>query len=398
MSFYSRYYIQEMVLVFFTFGLIVAMYRLSLTGRMGWALASGACAGLMSATKETWIVPCGAIVISGVTVLLFQRRQQWATLPVTLLHLIAAGITGIMVSVVLFSSFFTHWQGVADAVLAYRTYFDRAGTIGPHIHPWYYYLELLAFWKVNQGPWWSEAPILICGIAGLLGVISKKPAIENSHSCFATFSASFALVMIAVYSLIPYKTPWLVVGAVHGLIVLAGFGIESILQWCSRPWLRRTVTLVLLGFVVHLGWQAYRANFLYYESPANPYVYAHTSNDVKVIARTVKEIVQHAPSGASTPVQVVVPESQYWPLPWYLRSLPNVGWWSTLDSTFVPTALILASREVETAVLERLYEKPPPGRRNLYVPLFERPLRLRPGVEIVGYVTLDLWNSLHTEK
>ncbi|MDH7570022.1 MAG: phospholipid carrier-dependent glycosyltransferase, partial [Armatimonadota bacterium] len=49
MLFYSRYYIQEMLLVFFTFGAIAAGWRYAWSRRLGWALLAGACLGLMHA-------------------------------------------------------------------------------------------------------------------------------------------------------------------------------------------------------------------------------------------------------------------------------------------------------------------------------------------------------------
>jgi len=60
--------------------------------------------------------------------------------------------------------------------------------------------------------------------------------------------------------------------------------------------------------------------------------------------------------------------------------------------------VILVSPDRERDLLERLYESPPPGERPLYVPLFDRPMFLRPGVEIRGYVTLDLSNRMQKVK
>jgi uncharacterized protein (TIGR03663 family) len=55
MVFYSRYYIHEMLLVFFTALTLVAAWRYVKTKTVGWALLSGAGLGLMFATKETFV-------------------------------------------------------------------------------------------------------------------------------------------------------------------------------------------------------------------------------------------------------------------------------------------------------------------------------------------------------
>jgi hypothetical protein len=77
--------------------------------------------------------------------------------------------------------------------------------------------------------------------------------------------------------------------------------------------------------------------------------------------------------------------------------LHRVGWWDRIADDFIPTPVILVSPESESALLDRLYDRPPAGERHLYVPLFERPMFLRPGKEVRGYVTLELWNRIRKE-
>ena len=51
--YYSRYFVQETLLVTFTLAALVCAQRWWRTGRGSWALGAGACAGLMQATKES---------------------------------------------------------------------------------------------------------------------------------------------------------------------------------------------------------------------------------------------------------------------------------------------------------------------------------------------------------
>ena len=64
MVFYSRYYIQEMLLVCFTFGAIVSGYRYSKSRHILWAILTGIFLGLMHATKETCIITYAAMLMS----------------------------------------------------------------------------------------------------------------------------------------------------------------------------------------------------------------------------------------------------------------------------------------------------------------------------------------------
>ncbi|MCH8219047.1 MAG: hypothetical protein IH892_19990, partial [Planctomycetes bacterium] len=50
--------------------------------------------------------------------------------------------------------------------------------------------------------------------------------------------------------------------------------------------------------------------------------------------------------------------------------------------------------EVEAQLVERLYERRPPGQRELYLPLFERTVQLRPGVELRAYIRKGLYDQL----
>src|SRR2546427_6695174 len=64
MVFYSRYYIHEMLLVFFTFLALAAGWRYWRTRKLGWALLSGTGLGLMSATKENFVITVAAAVLA----------------------------------------------------------------------------------------------------------------------------------------------------------------------------------------------------------------------------------------------------------------------------------------------------------------------------------------------
>ena len=60
--FYSRYYIQETLLVFFTLAALGCGWRYLRSRRLAWILAAGAAVGMMHATKETWILSAAAAV------------------------------------------------------------------------------------------------------------------------------------------------------------------------------------------------------------------------------------------------------------------------------------------------------------------------------------------------
>ena len=76
MVFYSRYYIQEMLLVCFTFGLITSGYRYTRSKNIMWALSAGAFLALCHATKETCIIAFGSMLLAVLLTLLIRRRHN----------------------------------------------------------------------------------------------------------------------------------------------------------------------------------------------------------------------------------------------------------------------------------------------------------------------------------
>jgi predicted membrane-bound mannosyltransferase len=159
-----------------------------------------------------------------------------------------------------------------------------------------------------------------------------------------------------------------------------------------------SVKAVAVSFIaiasIDLLLQAYIGNYLSYANPANPYVYAHTTTDVFKITARVEQVAEVSPQGRSMAIDVVCEENDYWPLPWYLRSFANTGWYERPNEITRAADVVIASGKTEPALLKRLYELPEPGKKNLYVPLFDNIIQLRPSVELRGYITKDLWDEV----
>ncbi len=80
-------------------------------------------------------------------------------------------------------------------------------------------------------------------------------------------------------------------------------------------------------------------------------------------------------------------------MPWYLREFTKVGYWGYVDDSVTAASVIIASPAVEDEIMRKLYELPEPGKKKLYMPLFESHMQLRPQIELRGYVTKDLMDS-----
>ncbi|MCC7293069.1 MAG: TIGR03663 family protein [Phycisphaerales bacterium] len=462
MTFYSRYYIQEMLLVFFTFLMLAAGWRYWRTRGTAWVILSGVAAGLMHATKETSVIAFGCAA-AAIAVGRFSRvRTQTSSsvdpqtvakgvartsgtcfLPgdprtepceskscdamleaaqglgaahdaaVTQPHprrvlpgLLLAGAVAILTSALFYSAFLTNLRGPLDSLLTYRTYFDRAGNHGLHNHPWWYYLQILAWTKWAPGPWWSEGVVLALFIIGAFSALRRgrelpksefrNPKCSNTDPAggatarlglhpfvadcvFLRFMCIYTVLMLAAYSAILYKTPWCMVGFLHGMILIAGAGFAALIHALRRRLLQVLICVAFAAALGHLAWQTQRADGRFCADNRNPYVYAHPVGDVLRLAGFISRLRDAHPNPAGMVIQVVSPDADYWPLPWYVRGCENVGYWSAApgdsdaDVLISPAAYWPALKPNLTRDCETFY------------------YGLRPDVPLVVAVEKDLW-------
>jgi uncharacterized protein (TIGR03663 family) len=383
MVFYSRYYIHEMLLVFFTGLTGLAAWRYGKSKRLLWLVPAGAGLGLMWATKETFVFALLAMGLAVASHLLLERRRtvdggrwtvdgsRWAG---------AVGI-GLVVGAVFFSSFLTHPAGVLDAFKAYTPWLRRA--TGAHNHPWNFYFERLLFYKAGGGPIWSEGLIVALAAVGFVAGL-KGRWLGGADTALVRLLAFYTFWLTLIYTVLPYKTPWCLLGFYHGMILLAGVGAAVLLRACRGFQIKAVASVLLVAAAAQLGWQAWRGNFAvdrggepYCDSVKNPYTYSQTSPDALRLAQIVDALAKVSPDGYGTVIKVMSPDS-YWPLPWYLRRFSSVGFWDKIpDEPVAP--IMIVSAALRAGFDER--------GTHLMAGYFE----LRPNVFYELYVSADLW-------
>jgi len=409
MSYYSRYYIMEVPLVLFTFLLIAAGYRYARGGRLGWCVLAGAAAGLMYATKETWVFAIAAMAVAlgaaaiwrrivgsgmgasagpltGTPMLLRQRLWNWRVLAALAAWAIVAGV--------FFSSFFTNARGAIDAVAAYAHAFGRAlggsaegGNL--HLHPWQFYLQSLFYTNYpGRGPVWTEAFIGVLAVAGIAAGFTGR-GLGKADGRLVRFLAVYTVVLMGIYTAMPYKTPWCVLSPLHGMILLAGVGAGAIVRWMPRVWLKAALCVVLLAGAAHLGRLAYLTNFRYYADRRNPWAYAPTLPDVIKLGQRAEGLASVAPAGYHMRINVITPDPHdQWPLPWYLRRFDRVAYFID-DVPANPDAPMIIFRPEAWPRLEtRLKDKD-----NYQYEHFG----LRPAVVLIVGIRADLWKKYRDE-
>jgi uncharacterized protein (TIGR03663 family) len=272
--------------------------------------------------------------------------------------LFAAGVF-IALYVLFYTSFFTNNKGFWDSLQTFAVW-KKTGTEA-HVHPATQYIE----WLIKQ-----ESPLLF------LGAIGAALAVLRPKNSVALFCGLWSFGLIAAYSLIGYKTPWLVLNFIVPLALIAGYAVQAIFEMDHRQY--RLVALILLVTVGVAAYQSVDLNFKNYDNDDTKYVYvyAHTKRSIHDLVNEVDRIAKQN-SGNSTGITIVSPD--YWPLPWYFRNYTRVGYYGRLAATSEPVIIANANQkdEIETNY-GQFYQQvtgPQPGGT------FE----LRPGVHLLLY-------------
>lgn len=363
MAYYSRYYIMEVPFVLLTALFIATMWQWAKGKNKLWLVPAGLLLGWMHATKETFVLNVAALLAGYAVVKLmglsfeinqrgygfrsFTRRPKpWWTWVIFLA--VAA-----LASVWMFSNGFRDWQHVAESVRTYENYLGRSQGAGGHEKPWHYYLSLL-FWR-RQGFVWSEALIGGLAIVGMLNAFLDRRRADHKRA-FLVCLATYALVLLFIYCVIPYKTPWSVLAVAHAFALLAGLGARTIFRvFTDVPLMKAVLALLLAGGIYNLCHQTSLATDYSFPQETryaasdlrNPYAYSHTSTNLVELAAYIHQLSEKHAAGRAMPVQVIQSEHG-WPLPWYLRDMTQVGYQDTIPERVDAAVIVMDADKVPT--------------------------------------------------
>ena len=360
-----------------------------------WALLFGIAAGLAFATKETAILTFAAAAIALlISSLIFKvsrstptpqlptQNSKLQTLNSKPSHFILAVAGFALTSILFYSSFASNWQGVYNAFIAaplsyvHRAAGDAASQgAAAHVHPWWQYL----YWMFGDEHGFLLFFIL-CGIGG--GCLARfvwltirpeaRTLIRVPLQRTFLFTLAYSFILLALYSLIPYKTPWCALQITLGLLLAAFFGFSVTTDtftaanslglppgwpiswkaacdwWPTHPRLLKaigTMPMILVSALLLYGniCDLIRINHDP-DSKDIPYNYASASPQVQDLATLIIDKIASSqkPTTNSQPstlnsqlstlnsfVAVVLPPEDTWPLPFYLRSIQDkVGYWT----------------------------------------------------------------------
>jgi uncharacterized protein (TIGR03663 family) len=313
--YYDRYFIHESLFVAVTFGLILTALRACKPRSSLQLTLAAPCAALMLACKETAALHFIALAAAAFAFWLWNFHGRK---PATLLRpaaVLAACLVFLLVFVALFTWFGSNWNSLSALLQAVPGTFARAGGEG-HQKTFWYFTQLLTSDS-------SGKIIIALACMGLLQTVIKR---DSSAYGFLAF---YFVFIVLIYSLIPYKTPWLALNFWLPIALFSGKTVESIWRIPMKyPALRIALpTFCILTGIAIAGFTARDTRERVFVHPAdenNPYAYAHTSEDLLGLTPEIDRLAQQ--QAVATP-RIAVIASDPWPLPWYLRHYSQVGFW-----------------------------------------------------------------------
>ncbi len=359
---YNRLFIHENLLALF---LVAALLLLGLgySHRVPiWTV--GICLGLAAATKETFVLTPVSWAIAGVAIYHPQRdllRRLWP-------QILGAGLAFFAVIVVFYSVLGNRPGGVWDFVSTYWSYQTGAG----HEKPPGYYAQLFLLPSHYGRLWWWQGGIFLLAVFSLFQKGGSTPLPAVARFCFLS-----GLLQAGVYSLLPYKTPWLMLVPWLHFLIAAGIGAAALLR--ERMLIRMAAGILLTAWIAFQGLQTWRVAFRYPSDARNPFAYVPTAPGVEAWTR---RSIQWLESGNGPGETVGVIGPHYWPLPWYFRNLPKVGYWPVPPDDLAGHALVVAMPEFAGSLADRLSET--------HVAI---PEGLRTDTPVLVFVRKDIWEK-----
>jgi uncharacterized protein (TIGR03663 family) len=410
--YFSRDFIHEMSFGFFSLCIVIGAWRYAESKNFKWLALLAISAGLFFATKETAIVTVVVLIIAMAcataldlarnlikknefSLLSFARDflRECAKVTPSLDHFLAAVIMFVFINVIFYASFFSpqalddgtrgvYWKGVAEAFKSIVLWTGRSGS--EHVKDFPYYLGILL--KL-------ELPLLIGSLVAGVFILLRG-------SRFWLFLGAWTFGLALAYSIIKYKTPWLMISFLIPMGILSGYAAQRLYRAASLTSLKLLCGLGLLVVLIFNFRLMWTINFDKPDDNGNSsgyftgigekmklrpyvdglygYVYAQTDRDIFQLVDAIKNETDRLPSRNRTGIYMASPD--YWPLPWYLRDYDQAAYTGAMPNIIdneakIPQPIIVANSS-QRAELDALQ-----GWRAL-----PQAFTLRPGVELIVYV------------
>ena len=352
--YYARYAIHETLLA--SLGLLAAacILRWAASGKVRWLFGAAAALAGMIATKETTVlfVAAGGLWLLGETIVESVRSRRVIVLGRRWVPSLRAAGLGVAIIGLMFAIHVVAYTGAFQApgstgdqlwrsVQAYFLWQDTGLHESGHVKSAWYYLLLGARYELVL-----YAFALLGTVVGFRERMVRGPALVG-------------LLMLGLYSLIPYKMPWLPTSWLMLLALPAGHGLVFAILWARARAGRRAAIgmfVVALAPALAITW---RSSFVAPADRQEALAYVHTD----AAYNEWFGYMQAAGRIAGTrSVSVAVVSKVTWPLPWSM--MPYRTRWHARGSEHVIIAAESRAHDVEQKLDARYLRRKFPFRAS----------------------------------
>ena len=190
------------------------------------------------------------------------------------------------------SSFFSHYENITNLPAGFFKVIKKTTDTG-HNKPFFYYLKILFPFEIG---------LLIINAFGLF--YFKK----NNFSKFLIY---WSLASFSIFSLIPYKTNWVVYVLIFPLFLLSG----STIDYFSKTFRKNNIIFMVLAvfFAVNLFFCIEQNFIVVNDLKHNKIGYVETTTDIFELR---KDIHNYIYSNHNT--NILITSDNYWPIPIFL--------------------------------------------------------------------------------
>jgi uncharacterized protein (TIGR03663 family) len=362
--FYNRYSIHETWLVFFLVLSFWGFLGVSRTASPGywWGLVLGI-AGMIL-TKETFIVHAVSFLVAYAILFVLRRfsrtpaqlSHEKRKIPLT--HLCGSTFVGLFLIVFFYSGNFRNWEGLIALLQSFSPWTKTAVDAAGHAKTDYDLIPILPLFPAFKVNWYWLKLLSVYEWFGLAGFLFSFRFWFGGNQTLRLL-AIYSLGVLAIYSLIPYKTPWCIISIEWPFLF---FG-AALLVWIakqSRKWVAIAVALPLFA---QSAWATVRLNFFKFDDPKQMFVYVQTFRDYRKLIDPILEKARREPDQYGN-MKGLILLSSYFPIPWLLGEFSDIGYYNSgdrwpkkKDADFVVVDSDLA-RELEKSLTDRYFTVP----------------------------------------
>lgn len=312
--YYGRFAREDVYIACITLALLAVTFRFLDRPRKHQPALIGALLALSFATKESTFITVFVAGTFFIVATVVQVRRHGARDAPILRAIAAAGWEAWVwalaafaaVFTLLFTTFLTNPPGLWDGLYEGLKYWLEQHGPGRGEQEWYFYTVVLVA---------EEWPALLLGAVGAVATI-RRPTLLR------VFLIWDFLLSLAIYSWANERFSWLVLHPLLPLLLLAGFGVQTI--WDARArWTGRLGVAVVVVCVAYAGYTSWRANVENGADPREFLVTTQSADAVRGVRDEVEAVAARAErEGRAVSIVVDAAEGATFPWAWYFRDLP----------------------------------------------------------------------------